>query len=322
MQPQWFGEEEIRSRVDMPAAIEAMRSAFLQLSSGEAEIPVRTSVEGGGTTGLFMPGWLPAEGALGAKVVTVRPSNAGTGRPVVQALVLVLDVETGAPRAVMDGTWLTALRTGAASGLATELLARPEAGVLAVVGAGGQARAQIEGVLAARPIREVRIRSRGMDSARALARALDAEGLVNRSGGAVRFTTEPDPLRQLAGAHVIVTATDSAEPILPDQLPAGCHVNAVGAYTGEMREIPAEALRRARVFVDQVEAARSEAGDLIRAAGEGAWSWDQVAGEVGQVIAGGVEGRRSADEVTVFKSVGSAAQDLAVAHAVLRGDRG
>lgn len=317
MQPEWFDEARIRRRVDMPRAILAMRSAFEQLSSGRAAVPVRTAVEGAGTTGLFMPGWLPEEGALGAKVVTVRTANAGTGRPVVQALVLLLDVETGEPAALMDGTWLTALRTGAASGLATELLARPDADVLAVVGAGGQARAQIEAVLAVRPIREVRLRSRGMRSAEVLAETLAGEGPVNSEGGVVSFSAESDPVRHVEEAGVIVTATDAVSPVLPDALPAGVHINAVGAYTPAMCEVPPRVVARARVFVDEGSAAREEAGDLIRAMEAGLFQWTDVAGELGEVVADKVTGRRTPEEVTLFKSVGSAAQDLAVAHAVL-----
>ena len=323
MQPRWFDESEIRSRIDMPGAIAAMRSAFVQLSSGAADVPVRTAVDGAGTTALFMPGWLPDEGTLGAKVVTVRAANAGSARPVVQAVVLLVDPDTGAPAALLDGTWLTALRTGAASGLATDLLARPEAEVLAVVGAGGQARAQIEAVLAVRPIRDVRIRSRAGRSAERLVRELSTDGVTfarpDGVRGTPRFAVEMDPDRQVDGADVIVTATDAVDPVLPARLPDGVHVNAVGAWTPGMCEVPPEVVARSRVFVDERAAARQEAGDLVRAVELGVFGWNDVIGEIGELAAGRVRGRTSPSDVTLFKSVGSAAQDLAVARAVWDG---
>lgn len=295
----------------MPAAIEAMRSAFAQLSDGRAEIPVRTGVEGGGTLALFMPGWLPAEGALGGKVVTVCPGNAGSSRPLVHALVLLVDPETGVPEAVLDATWLTALRTGAASGLATDLLARADASVLAVVGAGVQARTQIEAVRAVRPIREIRVRSRSRASA---ARLVDeVRRAAAETGADLEVKAVGDPEAHLAGADVVVTATDANEAVIPDLVAPGTHVNAVGAYTPRMRELPGSLMGRARLFVDQRAAARAEAGDLIRAIAEGHLGEDVRPVELGEVVAARHPGRTAAEEITVFKSVGSAAQDLAVA---------
>ena len=316
MQLPFLDEAELRRRIDMPTAIDAMRTAFRQLSDGTAEIPVRTGVAGGGTLALFMPGWLPGGGALGAKIVTVRPENANQGRPLVHAVIVLIDPATGVPSAVMDATWLTALRTGAGAGLATDLLALPDASVLAVVGAGAQAWTQVEAVRAVRPVREIRIRSRTRASAEAFVERARAE---MGNGDAVDWRVEEDPQAHVRGAQVIVTATDAFEPVLPETIDPGTHVNAIGAYTPEMRELPAQLVGAARVFVDQREAARAEAGDLIRAVAEGAFAWDRIAGEIGEVVAG-APGRTSPEEVTVFKSVGSAAQDLAVARLAL--DRG
>jgi ornithine cyclodeaminase len=243
--------------------------------------------------------------------VTVCPGNAGSDRPLVHALVLLVDPETGVPEAVLDGTWLTALRTGAASGLATELLARTDASVLAVVGAGVQARTQIEAVRAVRPIREIRVRSRRGASA---ARLVDeVRRGVAEAGHDVEVTAVDDPEAHLAGAHVVVTATDASEAVIPDAVAPGTHVNAVGAYTPRMRELPGSLMGRATLFVDQRAAARAEAGDLIRAIDEGHLTDEVRPAELGEVVAGLHPGRTAEGEITVFKSVGSAAQDLAVA---------
>ncbi len=321
MQLPWLDEAELRRRLDMPAAIEAMRSAFAQLSDGRARIPVRTGVEGDGTLALFMPGWLPAEGALGGKIVTVRPGNAEEGRPLVHAIVLLIDPDTGIPEAVLDATWLTALRTGAASGLATELLALPDAEVLAVVGAGVQARAQVEAVLAVRPIRQIRVRSRSAESAERFAAELRAGG-CGVDPGRVEVRVVSDPVEQLAGAQVVVTATDARDAVLPAAVDPGTHINAVGAYTPEMRELPGELVARATVIVDQREAAWAEAGDLVLAVAEGVLEPDERLPELGEVVAGRHPGRTTWEEVTVFKSVGSAAQDLAVARRACAGGVG
>lgn len=322
--------DHLRAALDMPSCIRAMRGAFAQLSSGGAEIPVRTRVElpapAAGVL-LAMPGALADPAAVGAKLVTVVPGNVRRGLPAVSALVVLLDPETGRPRALLDGEWLTALRTGAGSGLATDLLARPDASVLAVVGAGVQARTQIQAVRAVRPIREIRVVSRGGGSARRLVQELldevdrerDAGGAPRAEGGGRPLAVRAlDDVREaVAGAHVLVTATDAEEPVLPaDAVHAGVHLNAVGAYRPDMRELPGALVTRARVVVDQREAALAEAGDLVIPVEAGLLDPASLV-ELGEVVLGREPGRRSADEVTVFKSVGSAAQDLAAASLAL-----
>lgn len=304
-------ESDLKAALDMPAAIRAMDLAFRQLSGGGASVPVRSRVEGEGVTLLTMPGRLEDPPALGAKLVTVVPGNRGRGHPAIHAAVLLLDPVTGIPRALLDGEWLTALRTGAGSGLATDLLADPGAAVLAVLGAGAQARTQVEAVLSVRPVREVRIHSRTPASARAFARELEAGGRVER----VRV---PGSSREATrGASVVCTATDAVEPVVEAAaLDPGVHINAVGGYRRDMQEIPGEVMARARVVVDQREAALREAGDVIIPLEAGLIRRDELV-ELGEVAAGSAPGRRSRDEITLFKSVGNAAQDLAVAVAAL-----
>lgn len=330
MQLPFHDEAALRRVLTMRDAIEAMRSAFSQLSAGEAVVPVRTGVQGGEALALFMPGWLPAESALGAKVVTVAPGNLARGLPQIHAVILMIDAQTGRPKALLDGTWLTALRTGAASGLATELLARPEAEVLAVVGAGVQARTQIQAVMEVRAIREVRVMSRSPESARELiadfAAMRDAaaspgeghHGLWQARAAEALWSVSSSVEGLVDGADVVVTASSSSNPVLPDSLDPGTHVNAVGAYTTEMRELPTELVARSRLFVDQRGAALAEAGDLVIPIQEGRIDAGHIAAELGEVVLGLHPGRENADEVTIFKSVGSAAQDLAVATRALK----
>ncbi len=296
---------DVRLCMGMPAAIEAMKTAFAQISSGEAVIPDRVSIaSGGGGVSLFMPGYLPREAHLAAKVVSVFEDNPSRGLPVIQGVVLVLDSTTGAPVALMDGTYLTALRTGAASGLATDLLAVPDASVLTVFGAGPQARTQVEAIRAVRPIREIRLVSRSTISAEVLAEELSD----------VDVRVMDDPGRAVRGAEVIVTATDSHEPVFPGRATdPGVHVNAVGAFTPIMRELDGDFVTKAKVVVDDRAAVMSEAGDLIQAIGEGVFSFDAIHAELGEVVTGAAVGRESSEEVTLFKSVGNAAQDVAVA---------
>lgn len=299
---------DVLAAVDMRGAIDAMRGAFVALSTGEAVVPLRLALETPGGTALFMPGHLPGLGATAAKIVTVHPGNAARGLPVIHAAVLVLDPATGRPLALMDGTRLTALRTGAAGGLAADLLALPGASVVALFGSGAQAGTQLEAVRCVRPVTEVRIVSNHAESAHALA--------ARQEG--VRASVMQDRAAALRGAHIVVTATDSVTPVFDGTLvEPGTHVTGVGSYTPAMREVDTALVRRARVFVDQREAALAEAGDLAGPIGDGEVDAGVIVGEIGEVAAGLRPGRTSDDQVTFFKSVGNAVQDVAIAARVL-----
>jgi ornithine cyclodeaminase len=308
MQTRILSAADVRACIDMPAAIEAMRTAFAALSDGSAKVPLRLALETTHGVSLFMPAWLSRSGATGAKVVSVNPGNVARGLPAIHATVLVLDEETGRLLALMDGTWLTALRTGAVGGLAADLLAREDARTVALFGAGVQARTQLDAVRCVRPIEEVRIVSATGVSAEALAGEL--EGVAARR--------VDDPNEALDGAHIVIAATSSATPVFDGaRVEPGTHVTAVGSFTPDMREVDTELVTRARVVVDQREAALAEGGDIAGPIADGAVDESIIAAELGEIVLGKARGRESADQVTYFKSVGNAVQDVAVAALVL-----
>lgn len=299
-----LAEEDVRAAVDMPVAIEEVRRAFGQLSAGRAHVPVRTSVPSADGDALFMPGRLAGGEALGAKVVSVYPGNRERDLPPVNAAVLLLDPASGVPRAFLAANHLTALRTGAATGVATDLLARDDAKVLALFGAGTQAGTQLEAVRAVRPVKEVRVVARSLASARAFADRVEG----------IRALATADREAAVRGADVVVAATDSPTPVFDgESVEPGTHVNGIGSFTPEMQEVDAALVRRATVVVDDRDAAGEEAGDLIAAVREGSFRMEEIHAELGELVNGTRPGRTSPEEVTFFKSVGTAVQDLAVA---------
>ena len=304
--------EEIKRTLTMAEAIKAVKEAFVQLSTGEARAPVRTSLEVPEfrTTALVMPAYLPRTKRIGLKLISLCDGNPAKGLPLAQAVTIVMDAENGTPLAVMDASFLTAVRTGAASGAATDALARKDCRVAAIFGAGVQGRTQLEAVAAVRPIRKVFIfdvsRGAAADFAAEMGRKLDLD---------IEPASSPEALRQ---ADIISTATTSVTPVFADgDLKPGVHINAVGSYKPHVREIPGETIRRARVYVDQRQAALEEAGDLIIPLRQGRIGEDHILAEIGEVLAGLKPGRGSDGEVTLFKSVGNAVQDLAVASLVV-----
>lgn len=301
--------DDVRAAVDMRAAIDAMRTGFIALSTGQARVPLRSIMETPGGLLLTMPAHLATAPISTVKVVSVCPDNPARGLPTIHAAVLVTDAQTGAPLALLEGSVLTAKRTGAASGLATELLAVPEASVLAVIGAGVQARTQIEAVCTVRPITEIRIFS--LAGAEQLASELRAQTTA-------QVTVAASPHAALAGAHVIVAATNSQTPVVHlDDLGPGAHINGIGSYTPEMQEIAAGVVTQARVVVDNRAGVWAEAGDLIIPRDQGLITEDHVYAEIGEIAAGTKPGRLDPREITFFKSVGNAVQDAALAQIVL-----
>ncbi len=300
---------DVRAAIDMSAAIEAMRSAFSQLSSGSAIVPLRGWLSTPGGTTLLMPAFLGESDGLGMKIVSGFEGNAQRGLPTINALVVMLDADTGEPRAVIEGAYLTALRTAAGSGLATELLAEPDASVLAVFGAGAQARSHIEAMRAVRPVREIRIASRTRDSAERLARELEG----------IDIRVCDDPAAAVDGAELIVTATTSRKPVFPAAaLAEGAHINAVGTFSHEGCEIEGEVVLRSRLVVDSREAVLREAGDVHIRIAEGLFGPDHIDAELGEIVNGARPEGRMGHEFTLFKSVGNAAQDVAAAAEILR----
>jgi ornithine cyclodeaminase/alanine dehydrogenase-like protein (mu-crystallin family) len=305
---------DVRKALPMADAIVAMKDAFRELSAGRVHMPVRAHIdvpEHDGTA-LFMPSCAAHFGAFAVKTVNVFGHNVTKGLPRIQALVAVFDRETGTPLAVVDGTVLTALRTGAASGAATDLLARSDAAVVAIFGAGVQGRTQLEAVCAVRAVAEVRIYDAVTDAAGAF-----ADETAGKLDLDVRVASSPaDALRD---ADVVCTATVSATPVFGDaDLAPGTHINAVGSYQPQVQEIPEETVLRARVVVDHRESALVETGDLIIPIGKGLMTPDDIVAELGEVVSGELPGRTSAEDVTLFKSVGVAVQDLAAGALALK----
>lgn len=289
-------------RLPMPAAIDALRDLFAE---GDATAPPRlhASVPAGDL--LVMPA--SSSGGVGVKLVTVTPGNREAGLPLIHGLYVAFDVETGVPRALVDGAALTGLRTAAVSGLATRHLARPDARHVVVFGAGLQARTHVVAMRAVRPIQQVTVVSRTAASARALVAELRRDGLDATVGA-------PD---DVATADVVCACTTSDTPVVDGNLLAtGTHVNAVGAFRPTARELDTVTMQRARIVVEQRDAALAEAGDLAIPIEAGELSPDAIVADLGEVV-GGRTVRTSEDEVTVFKSVGMSIEDLAIVTAVL-----
>lgn len=304
--------EEIRRVLAMPAAIRAVSEALIGLSTGRAVVPPRTSLEVPAfrTTALIMPAYLPGPKRIGLKLISLCENNPALGLPLAQALTIVMDAERGAPLAVLEAGHLTAVRTGAASGAATAALARPDARAAAVFGAGVQGRTQLEAVAAVRPLTQAFIVDVDARAAAAFAAEMSERlGLAVEPAGAAAAVRDAD---------VVCTATTAAAPVFRDgDLKPGAHINAVGSYKPHIRELPGETVRRARLFVDERRSALEEAGDILIPLGEGLIGEDHIRAEIGEVLAGLKPGRESDDEITVFKSVGNAVEDLAVAALVL-----
>jgi ornithine cyclodeaminase len=298
---------DVRAALTMPDAIAAMRVAFGEFSAGRAEVPMRSRLVSPQGVTLVMPALMADKGALGVKIVSIFENNPAQGLPTVTAAVLVLDPATGMPLALMDGTGLTALRTGAAGGLAADLLARRDATVMALFGAGVQARAQLAAVRAVRDIYRVNL----VDPDEKAAMALMAEVATSEKAPAITYFNDAEAA--VAEADIVAAATTSRKPVFDGRrLRPGTHVTGVGSFTPEMQEIDAETIRRARVVVDSREACAAEAGDLIVV---GALS--RIDAEIGEIVNGTYPGREDDEQITYFKSVGLAVQDAAAAAAVL-----
>jgi ornithine cyclodeaminase/alanine dehydrogenase-like protein (mu-crystallin family) len=303
-------QDEVRRLLPMAECLDVMARTLAALARGEALLPLRQVLMLPGGQGAFgaMPAHLSSPPALGIKVITVFPGNHGTPYDSHQGAVLLFETERGRLLAVMDASSITAIRTAAVSGVATRTLARADASTLALLGSGVQAATHLEAVALVRPLRRVKVWSR--DAAHV---ARFVEAARKRHGFAIEAA--PSARDAVAEADVVCTVTAAREPVLEGAwLRAGTHVNAVGASLRTARELDSAAVARARVFVDRRESAANEAGDLLMARAEGAIGDHHVQGELGEVLLGRVDGRRSQDEITVFKSLGLAVEDVASAH--------
>jgi ornithine cyclodeaminase/alanine dehydrogenase-like protein (mu-crystallin family) len=303
---------DVKKLVPMSDAIELMKLAFSELSAGRAVSPVRMVVDVNHEPSmvLIMPAYVPAASALGFKNVNFFGGNPGRNLPVLNATVSLIDDVTGVPIALMDGGYLTALRTGAVSGAATDLLARPDSKTLVVVGAGVQGVTQAAAVAAVRPIERIIAVDQREESFPRYRESIktDWPDLYGR------IETTTDVATAVRAADVICLATTSKAPVFDDRdLKPGTHINGVGSFTPEMKETPIETIGRATIVVDSTEPILAEAGDLLAALEAGLISREQLDRELGMVASGAAPGRTSDDEITFFKSVGNAVQDVVVA---------
>lgn len=309
-----LSQREVTALLPMGECIAVMDAVLRTLSSGGATLPLRTMLrvpEGGGIFGL-MPAHLTSPAALGLKAIAVFPGNEGSALDSHQGLVLLFDPDSGAPIAIMDASSITAIRTAAVSAVATRAMARRGAGDLAILGSGVQARSHLQAMAEVCRLRRVRAWSPNADRlAGFIAWAETTMGIaVERAAG---------PGEAGSGADVICTATSASSPIVGSAwVQDGAHINAVGSSIPTARELDTETVVRGRLVVDRLESALNEAGDFLIPRAEGAIADAHIAGELGDVLLGRVQGRTAQSDVTIFKSLGIAVEDLAAAHHVLR----
>lgn len=303
-----LSEADIRQLVRLPALIDAMEQALIAFSLGDVQQPLRTVMSIGPELSFVgvMPAYRGVPAALGAKLVTVAPANPAKGLPSHLATILLMDPSTGELLAVLDGRYITEARTAAVSAAATRALAKGDAHTLAVLGAGVQAHSHVEALRLVREITEIRVWS---------PTAANRERFADdHRDAAARVVAAPDARTAVRGADIIVTATASASPILEQGwISPGAHICAVGACRPDLRELTTEVVAAARLFVDSRAGALAEAGDIVIPIEQARLAASHIAGEIGELFAGRVAGRRSDREITLFKSLGMAIEDVAAA---------
>jgi len=310
----YLSERDVEKILNIGEVIEVVEEAFKALYHGKVVLPLRTRISSKKDGGdiLSMPCIVEDFNIYTNKIVSVYPKNIGKGLPTIHAVIVAVDASNGIPIGLIEAGYLTALRTGAISGVATKYLSIKDAEVLAIIGCGFQARTQALGVSEVREIKKIYaydiVTERAEKFAEEMSRKLGVEiEVVNTAREAVEK------------AEIICTATTSNVPVLKREwLKLGVHINAIGAYTPDMREIDTETILSAKVVVDMKEAALSEAGDIIIPIKEGRYSEDKIYAELGEIVSRAKPGRTSDEEITVFKSVGLALQDNAAVYALLK----
>lgn len=306
--------QDVARLLPMRECVDVMADALATVARGDAVLPLRPMIRLPNSPNIFalMPAYLGEPRSVGVKVLTVFPVNHGTPIDAHQGAVLLFEADHGRLLAILDATTVTAIRTAAVSAVATRLLAREDASDLAILGAGTQGHMHLEAMTVVRPIRRVRVWSRTAEHARALAR-------LARDRFELEATVCPVPEEAVRGAAIVCTTTASATPLVEgDWFAPGAHINAVGACIPTTRELATDAVRRARLYVDRRESALAEPGDILIPLAEGAIQKDHIVAEIGELLLPGGERlrRRSSDEITLFKSLGLAVEDLAAAHHV------
>ncbi|MGH7774035.1 MAG: ornithine cyclodeaminase family protein [Candidatus Binatia bacterium] len=309
-----LSEKDVQRLLNIEELIQVLEQAHIQFSTGKAVMPVRLVVPLSEIKGRItsMPAYLSEDKALGMKVVTYFQENPKQGLPVILATITLYSPDTGKLMAIMEGSYITAIRTACVSAVATKALANPETPVMGILGAGVQARAHILALSKVKRISKIKVHSPSGKSAQRLKEELEPQ--VGVEIEAVRSAAET-----VQEADLVVTVTTAKEPILrADWLKSGIHINAVGSHRPDLREIDAATVKRAKVVVDSREAIMAECGDVLLAIKEGAIREDHVHAEIGEVLAGKRPGRTDTKEITLYKSVGIAIQDVAAAQLVYK----
>jgi ornithine cyclodeaminase/alanine dehydrogenase len=302
---------EVKQAVSMQEAIELVEQGFADFGKGLVDMPQRPVIMVPAHKGFctFMPAYVRETAALAVKTVTAFKDNPSQGLPTIFGTVILLDTETGYPLCIMDAGYLTALRTGAASGVATKYLAREDARVLAIIGTGTQGRTQLEAMCTVRDLKKVLVFDVDAASAQSFVEEMAGQVPIPDDVRVVRSTQEA-----ISGADIVVTASTSATPVLDgEDLKPGTHINNVGSHALAVRELDTRTVVRSKIVCDSVEACLVEAGDLLIPMQEGAISESDIHGGLAQVISGEIAGREGEEEITLFKSVGLAFQDAVVA---------
>jgi alanine dehydrogenase len=313
-QIRFLSRDDVIRALPMADAIEAMKSAYGQLSAGQADMPLRGRVAGKneGIT-LVMPAHLQQSNHLAVKIVSVFPQNTQQNLQIIHAMVVALDAETGQVLALLEGGSLTAIRTGAGAGAATDILARPDSKIVAIIGSGVQAKTQLEAVCIARTIEQVFVYSPTRANAERFAKEMAGKGLIPAN---IRIANSPDDA--IRDADIICAATSSTTPVFDgSQLKAGTHINGVGSYRLDMQELDEITMQKSLIVVDSYEAAMEEAGEIVIAMKNGAIGENAIHAELGEIINGTKSGRENDEQITFFKSVGVAVQDAISAHIAL-----
>lgn len=309
-----LNSDQVLKALPMDEAIDCMKQALSALSAGRVQLPLRTHIDlpqHSGTT-LIMPAHVNSEDgdeSLAVKVVSVFRNNMQRDLARIQAVVNVFDPETGVPIAIIEGATLTGIRTAAASGAATDVLARPDARRLAIIGAGVQARTHLAAICAIRDIEQVKIFA---------PRRQQVDVLIDEAVQECEMVACDTANEAISNADIICTVTTSQEPVFDaGNVSPGTHINAVGSYQPHVVEIPSETVSASRVYVDHSQSALEEAGDLIQPINSGAITGKHVQGEIGAVLLGSLPGRLGRNDITLFKSVGNAAEDAVAAQLVV-----
>lgn len=302
----FYDEANVKASILMPDAIHAMRNAFIALSNGSAIVPNRINLpmEDQNALHLSMPAYIKGGAYNTIKLVDVHFDNPQKGLPLINGVILVMNAKKGDPLALIEGKSVTALRTGAGTGLATDLLARKNSKRAIIFGTGAQAKTQIDAIRSVRNLTSIIVIGKSEEKTIKFCNSFDS-------------IIQPGEVSDLKNADIICTATTSKTPLFNfEDIKAGVHINAIGAHQADTRELDTSLIQKSKVYIDQLSSSQIEAGDLIIPINEGKYNWNNIEGELGELIDEKIAGRTSEDEITIFNSIGNAVQDLVIASMV------